>query len=97
MKLPQLSILIIPEEDYWVAVGLEHFMVAQAETPVEAIEELRRLCEVQPYIDEINRQEAFALIPRAPEAYWKMFNEARALLVWRGAPHPFGGEFRMAC
>jgi hypothetical protein len=96
MKLPKFNILIIPEFNYWVAVGLEYFLVARAESPLEAVEELRRVCEMQPYIDEANGQKPFALIEKAPEAYWKMFQEARANLVLR-EPHPLGSEFRLSC
>jgi hypothetical protein len=97
MKLPKLNVLLIPDVDHWSAVGLECFLVAQAKNPLSAVRELRLLYELQPCLYEEKEQYFLALIPKAPEPYWKMFQEAQASLVLRGGPHFFSGEFRISC
>jgi hypothetical protein len=95
MELPKLNVLLMPEFNYWVAVGLEYFLVARAATPVSAIEALQQMCELQPYLDEANGQKPFAMLSKAPEAYWTMFQEARAILVLHNMPNALHGEFRL--
>jgi predicted RNase H-like HicB family nuclease len=84
----KLKVLVFPEEDGWVAVCLEHYVVGQGRGPERAIENLGRALAVHRQLDTDAEREPFADLPRAPETYWHRFDAASKAKAMRNTNVP---------
>jgi hypothetical protein len=96
--MPTINIVVTRENGWWLAVGLEHFTAARGETPIEAVRDLEQQLEGQEVLDRSVGQEPFALVPPAPEEFWKLFDAAPMKLSWKSNATLYvnTGELRMA-
>ena len=77
MPIPeQLSVLVLREGEWWLAIALEYFTTTQAKTLPEALDDLSRMIETERALYHQSGQEPEEL--RAPEEYWQLFREANA-------------------
>jgi hypothetical protein len=79
----------------WFALTLEQMVTWWADTPQEALRGLLDALVWQVDADLGAGQEPFSLCPRAPERYWKLFQEA-APIQFTKAPAAISGEIRLA-
>ncbi len=71
-----LRCVIYREGDLWFAHSLELDIVAEAETPQEALSDLLSLCSVQ-IAFAVEQGEIKSLFRAAPPEYWAMFSRAK--------------------
>ena len=77
VKLPLLSVVLLQEGELWVAVSLEVFFAAQAQTIAAALRELLQLIQRSVALDGQFQNQPFALDERAPDYYWDKFRSIR--------------------
>jgi len=75
----ELSVLLIKEEDKWVAQCLDYDIAAQGETLDAARSRFARTFVGQVMVDLHHHQEPLEGIKPAPRKYWAMFRKAARL------------------
>ena len=70
----KLDAVILEREGTWVGVFLEPYLVAQAKSKGELIEELQRVLTAHIVISVERGQQPFAEMRKAPEHYWTDFS-----------------------
>ena len=76
-----LNVLLMKDGGVWTAQCLEHNIAAQGKTTDEAILELTRTIVGELALRAERGQEGLADIPRAPDAYWRLFGESHSLNI----------------
>ncbi len=70
-----LKILLLNQRGPWVAICLEHYLAAQAESPRKVLEALNWTYWTQVLLDKEKGIEPLSRVEKAPEEYWKRFDE----------------------
>ena len=87
-----LNVLIFQGEKEWIAQGLEYHINAQGPSPRDALYQLQRLLAGQVFIRQaLGLPLLTEALPRAPEVYWKQFNQA----AWKKRPTGEITEWRL--
>jgi hypothetical protein len=80
----------------WFAMTLERWVMWGASTPQEALRGLIDALAWQVDADKGAGQEPFALCPRAPERYWKLYQEGALSIQTIQTSTEIPGEIRLA-
>ena len=83
-----VSVLLMKEDDFWVAQGLEFDVAAQGKTIQDAKNSFERTFIGQILVDVLNGEEPLSQVPRAPERYWAEFNGGERLRDRQVMPIP---------
>ncbi len=81
-----LSVVLIEHEDAWSAQCLEYDIGAQAATLNDVIYEFQRSIVGHVAICAALEREPFKSLKAAPQKYWKMWEQSKALLSTEMAP-----------
>jgi len=76
----EVRVVILLENNTWIAQGLDYDITGHGNTTEAALENFGRTMLGQVLVDLHNDEEPLANTPKAPEFYWKRFEEAQ----WRG-------------
>ena len=75
----RISVLLLQEDNYWVAQGLEHDIAAQGRNISEAKEAFKKTIIGQIILDIKDNLKPLESIERAPQIYWNIFKKAERL------------------
>ena len=77
----KLNVVLFQEGPYWVAQGLEHDITAQGKKIPDALYELQRLLVGYIALRQQKNLPPLELdLPKAPEIYWRRYEEASSRL-----------------
>lgn len=91
----RISVLLLQEENYWVAQGLEHDIAAQGESISEAKKAFKKTIIGQIILDVKDNLKPLEGIEEAPQIYWDIFKKAERLkeqpkfAMPKSVPSPF--------
>jgi hypothetical protein len=71
----RLKILLLNDRGPWVAICLQHYLAAQAESPTKALEALNWTYWTQVVLDNEKGIEPLSKVGKAPEEYWTRFEQ----------------------
>ena len=74
-----LSVVLLQENDSWVAQALEYDITAQGKTIQKATDALERTVVGQLLVDITHGSQPFEGIEQAPKIYWEHFEKAKRL------------------
>jgi hypothetical protein len=81
----EVRVLMLLENGTWIAQGLDYDITGHGESTDEALENFGKTLLGQAILDLRHGQEPLACVPKAPDFYWKRFEEAG----WRGQQKRF--------
>lgn len=73
------NVVLLQEEDHWVAQALEYDITAQGKNLQTAVDAMERTVVGQFVVDVAHKRQPFEGIAPAPEEYWNHFNNAKSL------------------
>lgn len=88
----ELNLLLIKEDQVWIAQCLQYDITAQGNTIKKAISEFHKVLAFEIAYSIQLQKPALDGIPSAPQYYWKLYEEAGVPIVSRNAPSPFKME-----
>ena len=78
----EISVIIYPEEDFWIAQGIEFDIMARGATPVEASERFNAKVGVEMVMSlELNDTMPLSGVGRAPAKFLEMYTRAKKRVV----------------
>lgn len=95
MTTLEIRAIALQEDGWWVAQCLEYDIATQARTLVDLERDLLQMIETHILIGRERGRPPFENIGRAPDRFWKMWDEAEFRLekATAGAPRPESGDF----
>ena len=72
----KISVVIVKDTISYVAIGLEHYIAAQGDTPKEAMLNFGRALYGELTFCAEHNMKAFEGIEKAPQEYWDMYDAA---------------------
>src|SRR4051812_25121077 len=74
----RVSVVLYPEEGYWIAQGIQFDITAKGQTPIEASEKFNDKFGAELVISiEVGDQEPLAGVGSAPQEFWEMYERAK--------------------
>ncbi len=70
----RLQILLLNDRGPWVAICLQHYLAAQADSPTKALEALNWTYWTQILLDKEKGIEPLSKVEKAPAEYWERFD-----------------------
>ena len=80
--------VLYQDGDRWVGVCLEHYILAMGDTVSELVGQLRKGIEASLVISMEKGVAPFEGIPRSPQRYWDLYDQARPSESLRPADSP---------
>ena len=78
----EISVIIYPEEDFWIAQGIEFDITARGATPVEASERFNAKVGAEMVMSlELNDKAPLSGVGRAPAKFLEMYTRAKMRIV----------------
>ncbi|HEX4498990.1 MAG TPA: hypothetical protein VIE43_25155 [Thermoanaerobaculia bacterium] len=74
----RLHAVIYQSGEWWIAACLEHCFVTQARTEEALLVDLERIIKTHIFLETERGRDPFVSIPRAPQRFWKMYEDAAA-------------------
>ncbi len=85
----RLQVLLLNERGPWVAISLQHYIVAQGNSPSDAVQTLRWTYWTQVLLDKEKGVQPLSQIEKAPEEYWKSYASGIPLAMKADFTPPF--------
>jgi len=77
-----ISVILYPEDGYWIAQGIEHDIAAHGETPVQASQQFNKRLRAELIVStELEDAKLLSGVERAPARFAEMYNRAKFQLV----------------
>jgi hypothetical protein len=73
----QVSVVLYPEDDYWIAQGIQFDVTARGRTPVEASERFNDKFGAELVMSIELGEEPLAGVGAAPKEFWDMYERAK--------------------
>ena len=85
----EISVIIYPEDGFWIAQGIEFDITARGATPVEASERFNAKVGAEMVMSlELNDEAPLSALGRAPAKFLEMYNKAKMRVVDEEFPLP---------
>jgi len=85
----EISVIIYPEDGFWIAQGIEFDITARGATPVEASERFNDKVRAEMVISrELNDELPLSGVGRAPAKFLETYNKAKMRVVDEEFPLP---------
>ena len=83
-----LRAVVYEDGDQWVAMCLEHYVMALGKNPADVLDQLRKAIVASLEISEEMGVEPFVGIPRTPQRYWDLYEAHSQSAEWMDVPGP---------
>ena len=88
----KIKVVLFRDGEWWVAQCLEYDLATQARDYNEVFGKLERLIAGRLAVAAQLNAEPFALLPKAPESYWRMYEKAKPVEAPVRRSQPLGHD-----